>query len=138
MLQRAGEIFSILTLGHFTKLVVDYELDPPALFAKRNNAKQVAVSGLSEGTRDQLFLSLRIAAIELHIQHAIALPFIADDLFINFDDERAKAGFKALRELSTRTQLIFLTHHTHLLPLIHDVFGPAVNIVSLNRELSAA
>lgn len=41
----------------------------------------VEVSGLSEGTRDQLFLSLRIAAIELQLKHKRPLPFIADDLF---------------------------------------------------------
>jgi len=39
---------------------------------------------MSDGTVDQLYLALRIAAIEDYIDHAQPMPFIADDLFINF------------------------------------------------------
>ncbi|WP_233887488.1 ATP-binding protein [Paraburkholderia flagellata] len=133
MLRRAGEIFSGLTLGEFARLVVDNERNPPALHARRSTGKTVEVSGMSEGTRDQLFLALRIAALELQLASKAALPFVADDLFINFDDERAKAGFAALRNLSAKTQVLFLTHHDHLLPLIREIFGAQVNVVELQR-----
>ncbi|TDQ97610.1 ATP-binding protein [Paraburkholderia silvatlantica] len=138
MLRRAGEIFSGLTLGDFARLVVDNERNPPALYARRNTGKTVEVSGMSEGTRDQLFLALRIAALELQLVSKAALPFVADDLFINFDDERAKAGFAALRNLSAKTQVLFLTHHDHLLPLIREIFGAQVNVVELQRTPLAA
>ncbi|PVX76334.1 ATP-binding protein [Paraburkholderia unamae] len=138
MLRRAGEIFSGLTLGEFARLVVDTERNPPALHARRGNGKSVEVNGMSEGTRDQLFLALRIAALELQLQSKAALPFVADDLFINFDDERAKAGFEALRNLSAKTQVLFLTHHDHLLPLIREVFGARVNVVELQRARAVA
>jgi uncharacterized protein YhaN len=138
MLQRAGEVFAQLTLGEFTRLVADHEVQPPALFARRRNGKLVEVAGLSEGTRDQLFLALRIAALELHLRHASALPFIADDLFVNFDDGRARAGLQALRELSRHTQVLFLTHHEHLLPLVRDVFGADVNVCELQRSAQPA
>ncbi|MEX3629426.1 MAG: AAA family ATPase [Burkholderia sp.] len=131
MLSRAGEIFAGLTLGEFLRLTVDTERQPPELSARRASGRSVEVSGLSEGTRDQLFLALRIAALELQLAHKAALPFVADDLFINFDDARSKAGLEALRELSTRTQVLFLTHHDHLLPLVREVFGAAVNVVEL-------
>lgn len=133
MLQRAGEVFSGLTLGQFVRLGVDYEVQPPALVARRKNEQRVEVAGLSEGTRDQLFLALRIAALELHLTHARALPFVADDLFINFDDARSRAGLEALRTLSQHTQVLFLTHHEHLLPLAYEVFGNALNVVRLER-----
>jgi uncharacterized protein YhaN len=58
---------------------------------------------------------------------------VADDLFINFDDERASAGLVALRELSARTQVLFLSHHDHLLPRVKQVFGEGVNVVQLQR-----
>ncbi|QGZ65045.1 ATP-binding protein [Paraburkholderia acidisoli] len=138
MLRRAGEIFSGLTLGEFTRLVVDNERTPPALHARRHSGKPVEVTGMSEGTRDQLFLALRIAALELQLASKAALPFVADDLFINFDDGRSKAGFAALRELSAKTQVLFLTHHDHLLPLIRDVFGARVNVVELQRTALTA
>ncbi|WP_043176159.1 chromosome segregation protein SMC, partial [Burkholderia ambifaria] len=138
MLRRAGEIFAGLTLGEFARLTVDTERTPPALYARRTKGTSVEVAGLSEGTRDQLFLALRIAALELQLASRTALPFVADDLFINFDDARAKAGLEALRDLSARTQVLFLTHHDHLLPLVRDVFGAQVNVVGLQRETAGA
>ncbi len=138
MLKRAGEIFAGLTLGEFARLAVDTETTPPALHAKRTKGTTVEVTGMSEGTRDQLFLALRIAALELQLRNKTALPFVADDLFINFDDARSKAGLEALRDLSTRTQVLFLTHHDHLLPLVKTVFGEQVNVVPLQREAAAA
>lgn len=88
---------------------------------------------MSEGTRDQLYMALRLAALELHLAKAKALPFVADDLFINFDDERSTAGLQALRDLSTKTQVLFLSHHDHLLPRVQQVFGAGVNVVQLQR-----
>ena len=67
----------------------------------------------------------------LHLQQATSLPFIADDLFINFDDARAQAGLQALARLSELTQVIFLSHHDHMLPMVRDVFGVGVNVVRL-------
>ncbi|AMP36982.1 YhaN family protein [Ralstonia solanacearum] len=133
LLTRAGAIFATLTLGRFAKLLVDFESTPPRLTALRTDGKTVEVPGLSEGTRDQLYLALRLAALEVHLAKAKALPFVADDLFINFDDERSTAGLEALRELSKQTQVLFLSHHDHLRPRIERVFGSSVNVVHLQR-----
>jgi uncharacterized protein YhaN len=135
MLQRAGEVFSALTLGSFTRLSVDFDSEPLALHGQRESGPPVAVAGMSEGTRDQLYLALRLAALELHLDtergQGHALPFIADDLFINYDDGRAQAGLAALARLSEQTQVIFLSHHDHLLPAARAVFGPDLNVVQL-------
>jgi len=131
MLSRAGTIFSRLTLGRFTKLIVDYDKEPLTLAALRTNGQVVEISGMSEGTRDQLYLALRLAAMELHLEQATALPFIADDLFVNFDDERAKAGIGELGEMSKQTQVIFFSHHSHMIPMVQEVLGSSVNIVQL-------
>jgi chromosome segregation protein len=133
MLARAGAIFTKLTLGHYSKLFVDYEKTPLSLSALRTDGRHVEVSGMSEGTRDQLYLALRLAAVELHLDKSKSLPFVADDLFVNFDDERSTAGLEALRELSTKTQVLFLSHHDHLLPRVRQVFGEGVNVVALHR-----
>lgn len=138
MLARAGAIFAKLTLGRYGKLFVDYEKTPLSLSALRVDGRQVEVAGMSEGTRDQLYLALRLAALELHLGKSKPLPFVADDLFINFDDERSTAGLEALRELSTKTQVLFLSHHDHLLPRVRQVFGADVNIVTLEREAVSA
>lgn len=67
----------------------------------------------------------------MHLEQAIPLPFIADDLFINYDDVRSKVGFEALKALSEQTQFIFLSHHDHLIPTVQEVFGKQVNVVCL-------
>lgn len=131
MLTRAGAIFRALTIGSFQKLVLDFESEPVTLHGQRPNGELVGIAGMSDGTRDQLYLALRLAAMELHLDQSHALPFIADDLFITYDDQRAKAGLEALGGLSEKTQVIFLSHHDHLVPTVREVFGSQVNVVNL-------
>lgn len=131
MLARAGAIFSQLTLGSFERLAVDFDREPMVLEGVRADGGKVGIGGLSDGTRDQLYLALRLAALELHLQQAAPLPFIADDLFINYDDARAKAGLQALAALSEQTQVIFLSHHDHLLDTARSVFGDDMNVLVL-------
>lgn len=131
MLERAGIIFSMLTSGAFQKLVVDFDVQPYTLDGQRADGTLVDISGMSDGTRDQLYFALRLAALELHLEQAQPLPFIADDLFINYDDSRAKAGLEVLASLAEKTQIIFLSHHDHLVPMVQAVFGKQVNVVGL-------
>lgn len=131
MLAKASTIFGGLTLGSFSRLVVDAEEAKPRLFGVRPDGAQVDVEGMSEGSRDQLYLALRLAALELQVEQGINLPLIADDLFINFDDRRTAAGLAVLGELSRRMQIVFLTHHDHLAPLARAVLGDGVNVVEL-------
>ncbi len=131
MLTRTSQLFEGLTLGSFQKLVVDFDEQPLTLKGQRDNGKTVNISGMSDGTRDQLYLALRLAALELHFEQSQSLPFILDDLFINFDDARVKAGLKALVNLSEKTQIIFLSHHDHIVSIVQAVFGREVNIVRL-------
>jgi uncharacterized protein YhaN len=131
MLAKASERFKGLTMGSFSRLLVDSEGDTPRLSGIRPTGEQVDVTGMSEGSRDQLYLALRLAALELQVEQGFALPLIADDLFINFDDPRTAAGLKVLGELSRRMQVVFLTHHDHLVPLAREVLGDDLNVVAL-------
>ena len=129
LLEQTSALFSKLTLGSFQRLRVDYEREPLALEGLRPDGRLVGIAGMSDGTRDQLYLALRLAALELHLEQSLPLPFIADDLFINYDDDRSKAGLEALAKLSEKTQVIFLSHHDHLTPKVKEIFGENVNIV---------
>lgn len=62
---------------------------------------------------------------------AVALPFVADDLFINFDVKRSAAGFEVLGQLAKRTQVLFYTHHQHLLDVARETLGGDVHVVTL-------
>lgn len=46
-----------------------------------------------EGMTDQLFLALRIAAIGQSVAAGVRLPFLADDLFVNFDETAPAPAF---------------------------------------------
>ncbi|MBU6271311.1 MAG: AAA family ATPase [Betaproteobacteria bacterium] len=131
MLQRASAIFSGLTLGSFSRLLVDTDSATPRLLGLRPEGRPVEVSGMSEGSRDQLYLALRLAALGLQSSTGADMPLIADDLFINFDDRRTAAGLHALGELSRGMQVVFLTHHDHLVPLAREVLGHDLNVIVL-------
>ena len=133
MLARASEIFQALTLGSFSRLLVDADShDSPRLVSIRTDGnKPVEVPGLSEGTRDQLYLALRLAALDQQASQGNCMPLIADDLFINFDDRRTAAGLQVLGDVSRRMQVILLTHHDHLVPLARQVLGDELNVIEL-------
>ena len=130
LLARAGELFRIMTGGSFVNLRVEYDnRDRPVLAGARPDEQTVEVGGMSDGTVDQLYLALRVAALEEYLGRAGALPFVADDLFINFDDERAGAGFEVLAGLAEKTQVLFFTHHRHLVDLAREALGPDMSVV---------
>ena len=60
-----------------------------------------------------------------HLDNGEPLPVIVDDILIQFDDEASAATFKVLADLSTRTQVLFLTHHEHLLEVLESAVGSA-------------
>jgi uncharacterized protein YhaN len=124
LLLRAGALFSTLTAARYSTLRVDADGASPRLLGMRDDGRtMVEVGAMSEGTTDQLFLALRLAALEQSVSIGVRLPFLADDLFVNFDDERAEAGFKVLAEVAMSTQVLFFTHHPHLVQIAKSVVG---------------
>lgn len=118
IVSRASELFQALTLGTFAGLEIAYnDADEAEIRGVRKTGQDVAVEGLSDGTRDQLFLALRLASMERHLAHNEPIPVIIDDALINFDDRRARAALTLLGALALKTQVIFFTHHRHLVDL---------------------
>lgn len=121
MLQRASEVFARLTLGSFTHLEPDYDGDKPILLGVRANGRRVAVDGMSDGTRDQLYLALRLASLDLHARAGETTPLIVDDVLIQFDQARAGAALEAFAELSNRCQVLFFTHDESLVRIAESL-----------------
>ncbi|MDO9499585.1 YhaN family protein [Falsiroseomonas sp.] len=118
LLRQASAHFALLTEGRYTRLATDEdEAGRTLLRAVRDSGTECPVDALSEGTRDQLFLALRVAAVEAQAASAEPLPFIADDLLATFDDARASAALALLTRLGATTQAILFTHHAHLAEL---------------------
>jgi uncharacterized protein YhaN len=115
LLRRIGDRFAALTEQAYTAVAAqEDERGVLRLSARQPGLEDTAVENLSEGNRDQLFLALRLVAIEDHRQGGGALPFLGDDILQSFDDRRAAAAFRLLLEFSSGTQVILLTHHRHL------------------------
>lgn len=113
VLRRAGELFAKLTLGSFSGLRDEVDDNgKPVLLGVRPDKTEVSVDGMSEGTRDQLFLALRLATIELQRDQQDPLPFVVDDILVGFDDERSKACLEVLAEFAQETQVLVFTHHS--------------------------
>ncbi len=122
VLSRAGQLFSRLTLGSFVNLRDEINDEgKPVLLGIRSNNTEVTVDGMSDGTRDQLHLSLRLATLEQHLEHGEPMPFIVDDILIGFDDDRTKACLKVFADLSNKTQVILFTHHRRVIELSEEL-----------------
>jgi uncharacterized protein YhaN len=124
VLKIASRYFSELTLGSFAGLRTDIDdQGQPVLIGVRPNGNWVQVAGMSSGTRDQLYLALRLATLEWRIQSSEPMPFIVDDILINFDDQRSRATLQALSDLAAQTQVILFTHHGQILEAARELNG---------------
>ena len=115
VLKIASRYFSELTLGSLAGLRTDVDDGGrPVLVGVTAGGAFKGVEAMSSGTRDQLYLALRLATIEWRLQSHPPMPFIADDLLINFDDDRSKATLGTLAKLAEQNQVILFTHHREI------------------------
>lgn len=109
VIQCAGDYFRRLTCDKYDHLVQSLGTGEVEIVDTAGNRKAVGI--LSRGTREQLYLALRLAAIEEFEQHSEPMPFIIDDILVNFDDKRRAATSQTLVEFARRRQVIMLTCH---------------------------
>ena len=132
LMARAGELFAGLTLGAFSGLTQDYgEDDRPRLVGVRPGGAHVDIAGMSEGSRDQLYLALRLAYLQDYAARTEPVPFIGDDIFQTFDDERAAAGISALAAAAKSFQPILFTHHLSVVAIARRVLGADLDYIEL-------
>ena len=126
VLLSASKHFRLMTLGTFSGLRVDLDDQGKTIIVgtRSNTNEDLRVTQMSDGTCDQLYLALRLASLETWLEHHEPIPFVVDDILLNFDDSRALATLSALIELSSRTQVIFFTHHQHLVDLAVKSIDP--------------
>jgi len=118
MLSDASDTFARLTDGHFRALVAE----PAAggedhLYAVAADGSMKLSDQLSKGTRFQLYLALRVAAHRRWCRQHAPPPFVADDVLETFDDTRTASTFEAFTEMARHGQVIYLTHHRHVVDI---------------------
>ncbi len=134
IMSAASALFARLTLGAFHAVEADYDGgDEPVLVCVRGDgvgdaATRVKLEGLSSGTRDQLYLALRLASLHELARAQELMPLILDDALVHFDDERARAALSVLGDTADVTQVLFFTHHARLVELAREAL-PAERLV---------
>ncbi len=135
VLARAAELFERLTEGSFQGLSVALgDGDRPELVCVRGR-EEVGVEALSDGTRDQLYLALRLATIERHAERAEAMPLVLDDVLVHFDDPRSRAALAALADVAPKVQVLLFTHHARVVELAREAVPPGrLGVVALSAS----
>lgn len=103
----AGEYIRKLTGGRYDTILLDQELSVSAKSPEDLISRPIL--NLSCGTADQLYLAVRLAICRVTLN--ARTPLVLDDALINFDDARARAALRILRdEAETRQILLFSCH----------------------------
>lgn len=132
LLARAGALFAMLTGDAYDGVVQEYDDgDTPRLVGRRPDGRTVPIQGMSEGTRDQLYLALRLAYLDAYANRAEPAPFVVDDIFASFDEARTAQGLKALAAIADRVQMVVFTHHQHVVDVAARALGDELAVVSL-------
>ncbi|MDQ6961534.1 MAG: AAA family ATPase, partial [Mariprofundaceae bacterium] len=101
MLSQASVFFKQLTQDSFQRLSTTYdEKDHTTLVGVRDDDSHVSVDGMSTGTRDQLYLALRLGYLKKRTSNHESVPFILDDILVHFDDQRSHAAMQTLLDFS--------------------------------------
>lgn len=118
----AGRIFSRITQGEYDGVEPGKNLleeDFQAVLSGTDDRQGAAI--LSRGTREQLYLSVRLSRI-LEIEPA--LPIIIDDSMANFDGPHLDETLGILSEVAKRHQIFVLTCHGSLLERLSKLNSP--------------
>ncbi|WP_298842601.1 AAA family ATPase [Clostridium sp.] len=118
LLKGASSILSEITSGEYKDIMPRDDLMQGDFKTKLcDESVKESSKELSRGTKEQLFLAVRISRIK---EIRPSLPVIFDDSFVNFDVAHTKNTVKALVELSKTNQIFILTCHATLVELIME------------------
>ena len=122
VLREASRWLTRLTEGRYHSITT--AVDEARLEIHERDGQLWRPERLSRGTREQVFLALRLALIRDLARHDVTLPIVMDDALVNFDDARAIAAARTLVEFVAEQgadrQLIAFTCHAHVAAMFHE------------------
>ena len=112
-LREASRYFERLTEGKYKRVWTP--LEAGVLFVDTASGEKLSVEVLSRGTREQLFLALRLALVDLYARRGKVMPLVLDDVLVNFDTRRTRLAAELLRDFAgDRRQVLMFTCHEHI------------------------
>ncbi|QDU07010.1 DUF4332 domain-containing protein [Gimesia aquarii] len=123
----ASEYLSQLTNGKYKNIWTPLGEQFPKIDDQQGQT--LTVSKLSSGTREQLFLAIRLAMVERFRNNGVELPMILDDVLVNFDQSRTVAAIETLNTVAKKgQQFLLFTCHLHLARLFEEHGCPPVRL----------
>ena len=119
-LREASEYLHRLTDGHYKRVWMP--LDGRTLVVETDKGESLSLDLLSRGTREAVFIALRLALVTSFARRGTTLPLVLDDVLVNFDSGRVRAAAEVLCDFArSGHQIIMFTCHEH----ITDIFEEA-------------
>ncbi len=114
-----GRLLHRMTLGRYEEICRKLD-EQGSLQVRQADGNLKEPHQLSTGTREQLYLAIRLAYVLHYCREAEPLPIVMDDVLVNFDDQRAAETLETLIEVSEKVQVILLTCHQGTLQLVQS------------------
>ncbi len=119
-LQHASEFFQRMTGGRYTRIWTPLAED--VLLVDDSQGNSLPIEVLSRGTREQVFLSLRLALVSGYARRGVRMPMVLDDVLVNFDVERTVAAAEVLVDFArSGHQILIFTCHDHIVRVFQDL-----------------
>lgn len=130
LMQLTSQIFSRITNGRY-QLVLKKKLgDKDSIYVRNQRGEDLLDLQLSRGTREQLYLSIRLALITR--PDSIHLPFFLDDVMVNADPERSFGLARELEQISMDNQIFYFCARPDSLKIFEEA-GVAFQLYQLDR-----
>ncbi|MCY2975190.1 MAG: AAA family ATPase [Planctomycetota bacterium] len=135
-LREASAFLKQLTEGKYHRVWTP--LGKNALQIDNEKGQSLPLEVLSRGTREAVFIALRLSLAAAYARRGATLPLVLDDVLVNFDTIRAQNAAKVLRDFSALGhQSIMFTCHEHIMRMFHDI-GVQVRILPAHGEIGEA
>lgn len=119
-LKEASEFLFQISGGQYTRIWT--KLSENVLLVDNADGESLPVEVLSRGTRECVYLGLRLALVTAYSKRGAVLPLVLDDVLVNFDADRAREAAAALKSFAERGfQLMMFTCHDHIRDLFQEL-----------------
>ena len=119
-LREASAFLKQLTDGKYVRVWTP--LGKNALRIDNEKNQSLPLEVLSRGTREAVFIALRLSLAAAYSRRGVTLPLVLDDVLVNFDSIRATHAAKVLRDFaSLGHQVIMFTCHEHIMKIFHGI-----------------
>ena len=109
-----------LTLGKYVQAKINDEQTGLAICDKDGQWFDTTKDRLSQATREQLYLALRISIADLFDEKSLIFPMFFDEALITWDKRRMRAVMRLLSKMSMHRQVIIFTCHDWLKDMISE------------------